>query len=603
MLLSELTPLGGRLALADWGIIAAYLLATTVLGARLAGRQATIRDFFLGGRSLPWWAVSVSIIATEISAVTFVAVPTISYAEQGNLTYLQLAIGAILARIIIGVWFVPRYFEREIYSPYDYMGQRLGGRVKKVATALFMVGAVLGQGARVYVTAFVLGVVTGLDLTTSIWIIGAFSICWTLLGGMTTVIWTDVIQFCVLTLGACLVLGYAISAVGTPVTDVIASSAEAGKFQCLDLRTNPALSYTLWCGLLATPFLNLAAFGTDQVMAQRMFCCRNRRDATKAIIVSSVGIGVALLMLCVGIALYAYFRHEPFMPREAELYHDKNTYLLPIFMVRALPTGIRGLIIAAVFASAISTLDSALAALSQSTVSAFFKARPTGGRRRGRLRKMLSSEVGLSKACVVGWGVVLCLMATACIGIADHYDNAVDLAFALVGYTYGPLLGILLLALLPVKCSDAGLIWAVPMTVLAIFGLSHHDLDVTLIRGLSPIDLADWVVWLGVGVILVLGLLKAADDEKRLAAIVVGALAIVLLHQYRVETDAGDPAGVLAWPWRYPIGTAMTFGLGYCLGRPGHGAQGGGGATRPRRPKHAKKTKRGRPAKARRRRA
>ncbi|MBN2561250.1 MAG: sodium/solute symporter [Phycisphaerae bacterium] len=554
-------------ALADWIIIAAYLLLTTFVGARLAGKQTTIRDFFLGGRKLPWWAISGSIIATEISAVTFIAVPSISFADGGDFTYLQLAIGAVLARIIIGCYFVPRYYQREIYSPYDYMGQRLGTRVKKTTTWLFFVGAVLGQGARVYVTAFVLSVITGFDLTSSIWVIGAFSVCWTLLGGMTTVIWTDVIQFGVLTLGALLTLWYSISAVPGSITEVIRAAADAGKLNCLNLSTDPALPYTLWCGLLATPFLNLAAFGTDQVMAQRMFCCRDQRDATKAIIVSSVGIGVALLMLCVGAALYGYFEHHPFTPEEAELYEAKNTYLLPIFIVRAVPVGVRGIIIAAVFASAVSTLDSALAALAQTTTSAFVKPALARRRARGRLRRTLSSEIGLSKVLVVGWGVVLCLMATACIVIADQYANAVDLALALVGYTYGPLLGILLLAIFPLNRDDAGLAWAVPMTILAIFAMSQHNVLVTLPGALPPFDLTDWIVWIGAGAALLLGLFKLQHDPSRVAA-VVAALFIVLLHHYQAGTDATGKPAYLAFTWSYPIGTVMTFALGYCLGRP-----------------------------------
>ncbi len=568
MSLSTDTGLAGSLAPLDWAIVAAYLLLTTLLGAHLAGKQATIRDFFLAGRRLPWPAVCGSIVATEISAVTFIAAPTISFAVGGDLTYLQLAIGAVLARVIIGLYFVPRYFRQEIYSPYDYLGQCLGPGVKKTTTGLFFVGAVLGQGARVYVTAFVLSVVTGLELTPSIWIIGAFSVCWTLLGGMTTVIWTDVIQFGVLIVGAGLTLWYSVSAAPVSLSEVVAEAADAGKFNFLNTSTDLALPYTLWCGLLATPFLNLAAFGTDQVMAQRMFCCRNQRDATKAIIVSSVSIGVALLMLCVGIALYGYFNHRPFTDQEAALYNSKNTYLLPIFIVRALPVGVRGVIIAAVFASAISTLDSTLAALSQTTVSAFLQQRFKIKRGGGALRKFLASDIGLSKALVVIWGIVLCLMATACIAIAGQYANAVDLALALVGYTYGPLLGIFLLAFLTTKRDASGLVWAVPMTMLAIFGISQHDLTVGSFGPLPSFDLADWVVWIGTGAALVLGLLKAGDCPQRVAAIVAGALAIAWLHAYQAGTDATGAPTYLAFTWTYPIGTIMTFTLGYCLGRP-----------------------------------
>ena len=224
-------------AVIDWVVIAAYLLLTTLIGARLAGKQSTIRDFFLAGRKMPWPAVCGSIIATEISAVTFIGVPAISFAAGGNLTYLQLGVGAILARLIIGLFLVPRYYQREIYSPYDYLGQQLGPRIKTVTTLLFFVGAVLGQGARVYVTAFVLSRIAQIDLSTSIWMIGIFSIGWTLIGGMTTVIWTDVIQFCVLVAGGIFALCYAVGGVPDGISGVLQHAQEAEKFQLFNLST------------------------------------------------------------------------------------------------------------------------------------------------------------------------------------------------------------------------------------------------------------------------------------------------------------------------------------------------------------------------------
>lgn len=557
MMVLSAADLGSRFTWPDWLIIAAYLLLTTVIGARLAGKQATIRDFFLAGRKLPWWAISGSIIATEISAVTFVAVPTISFAAGGNFTYLQWAIGAIAARIIVGLYFVPRYFEREIYSPYDYLQTRLGAGVKKLTTALFLLGAVLGQGARLYVTAFVLSVVTGLGLTPSIWIIGAFSVCWTLMGGMTTVIWTDVIQFVVFTVGAFTALYCAVAAVPGGAGEVLSAARAAGKLQWLDGTLDPAMPYTIWVGLLAMPFLNLAAFGTDQVMAQRMFCCRDRRDAAKAIIASNVSLVLAVVMLAVGVALWAYFRDKPLTPSEAGLLAEQNTYLLPIFIVRAMPVGVRAIVVAAIFAAAISTLDGALTALAQTTLDLLTKLRAAaaGSGAVTRLQHFVSNDIRFSRALVVLWAAVLCLMAMACIVIARQYANAVELAFALVGYTYGPMLGIFALAFLRTRRDYSGLIWAVPMSVLMVFGVYQHG------------ELANWIVWIGVGVILLLALVRSERNPRRVAAIAAGAVAIALLHRYRVEVPLAEPK-YLAFNWSYPIGTTMTFAMGYCLGKP-----------------------------------
>lgn len=552
-----LAELSFRFTWPDWLVIAAYLLATTAIGAKLAGKQATIRDFFLAGRKLPWWAICGSIIATEISAVTFVAVPTISFAVGGNLTYMQWAIGAIIARVIIGLYFVPKYYEREIYSPYDYLETRLGIGVKKLTTALFLLGAVLGQGARLYITAFVLSAVTGLGLTPSIWIIGAFSVCWTWLGGMTTVIWTDVIQFLVFTVGACLALYWALSAVPGGVSEVFSVAQAAGKLQWFDGTADLSMPYTIWIGLLAMPFLNLAAFGTDQVMAQRMFCCRTRRDAAKAIIVSNVGLVLAVVMLAVGIALWAYFKHNPLTAEESAALGKDKTYLLPIFIIRAMPVGVRAIVVAAIFAAAISSLDGALTALAQTGVDQSAKLRARVVRRgSSRWTALLSSDIGFSRALVVGWAVVLCLMGMACIVIARQYANAVELAFALVGYTYGPMLGIFFLAFLPTGRDHSGLVWAVPMSVLMVFGIYQHGVW------------ANWIVWSGVAAFLFLALIRSQGNPARVAAIVVGAMAVALLHRCEVGTTANGEPIYLAFNWSYPVGAAMTFALGYCLGKP-----------------------------------
>ncbi len=215
-----LASLSNQFTWIDWLVVAAYLAFTTWLGAKKAGRQATIRDFFLGGRRLPWWAVSGSIVATEVSALTFVSVPWVVFQPGGNLTYLQLGvIGSTLARIIIGYVLVPAYYEREIYSPYDYMGHRLGTSVRSMTSLLFVLGGLLGQSARIYLTALVISVVLqdqlaalstwlgGNELVWAIIILAGVSIAWTLIGGITTVIWTDVLLFLVFLIGAALALG------------------------------------------------------------------------------------------------------------------------------------------------------------------------------------------------------------------------------------------------------------------------------------------------------------------------------------------------------------------------------------------------------------
>jgi len=570
----------------DWAVIAAYLVLTTLIGAKLAGKQSTIRDFFLAGRKIPWWAISGSIIATEISAVTFIGVPSLSARAGGNMTYLQLAIGAIVARIVVAYVFVPRFYEQEIYSPYDYAGRRLGPRVKTATTALFFVGGVLGQGARVYVTAVMLSVIAGIraehatigggqgDLIVAIWVITLFSIGWTMLGGMTTVIWTDVIQFVVMLGGAVFALYCAISAVPETMSTILTNATAAGKFSALNLSWDWTAEYTLWCGLIATPFLNIAALGTDQVMAQRMFCSKNQAEARKAVLFSLAGLAIPVIMLMMGIAIGQYFEHFPMTPAEAGRYSRQSSSIFPMFIVRAVPIGIRGLIVAAILASAISTLESALAALSQSSVSLLGGSE---GRRTG-LRRIFRNDIHLSKAFVVVWGLILGLMAMGCIQIGQRYNSVVDLALALVAYTLGPLLGVFLLAFLPGRRTDRGLPWAIPLAMLAVFAASVRDLRVGPFGRAGVLenwDLARVIVMGACAAAILIVFIRRTTDLPSVAIIVCTALAIVGLHHadYGMTTltqadgSVRQVAKTLAFPWNFPIGTIITLAVGWVLGR------------------------------------
>ena len=188
------------------------------------------------------------------------------------------------------------------------------------------------------------------------------------------------------------------------------------------------MSYTFWVAILSIPFVNLASFGTDQVMTQRLFCCRNERDAAKATIVSSVAILIALLMLLVGVALYVYFQFKPFTPGETALFELDDTYLLPIFIVRALPIGVRGLVVAAIFAAAVSTLESALAALAQTTSGPILKRLEKSARdKKSRRSAFWRNEVVVSKALVAVWGAVLCLVAWRCVLLAQQHETTINL--------------------------------------------------------------------------------------------------------------------------------------------------------------------------------
>jgi SSS family transporter len=587
----------------DWSVVLGYLAVTTLLGGLLAGRQATIRDFFLGGRKLPWPAVAGSIIATEISAVTFVGVPAIAYASGGNMTYFQLGVfGMILSRIIVGYVFVPAYYAREIYSPYDYMGNQLGGQVRTMTTCLFSLGGMLAQGVRVYLTAVVLDLIVGESffgriatatgthtITWSIIVIGLVAIAWTLMGGITTVIWTDVLLFLVFFIGGIIALVVIVAKLPGDMFEGFRTFLDAGlaaeesgpwgKFTFFDFDRSPAANYTIWTATIAATWIGLGSFGTDQLMAQRMFCCKSEREARKAIILSGAGQIIAALMLLVGIGLFVFYKFHPLDPQAIGLLKEEPNRIFPIFIIQQLPTGITGLLIAGIFAAAISSLDSILAALSQTTISAFYL--PWRRRRGDTAGETDHHVVFLSRVLVVVWGILLCVMAYVAIEARDKFPMVVDLALSMASYTWGALLAGFLLAFLKLPIDGRGFMWAAPMSVLMVFAVVWHDPSWTR-----------HVCWITATVLLISWLWyqtrwQGARIVPPLAqtCILVAGLAMILLVNYfgylGTETEIDPETGqktikyvTIAWPWLTPIGSIVAFAFGCLLaGRKGPAVQ------------------------------
>ncbi len=496
----------------DWAVIVGYLALTTLVGHALRGRQASIRDFFLGGRSLPWPAVCGSIIATEISGVTFIGVPGTLFALNGNFTYLLWGIGSLVGRVLVAVYFVPVYYEREIYSPYDYIGARLGRRAKALATILFTLGSILAQSVRVLVAAIPLQVVTGLDISWCIITIGLFAIGWTLMGGMRTVIWTDVMQFALFTLGGLLALGWVISGLNGGWTEFWQTADSFGRLQIWDARLQAHLEFTIWVAIFAVPFQNLSVFGVDQLNAQRMFCCKNAQAARKALIFSTVGVLLTLLMLAVGAALFVHYHNNPFSQSEARILFPadspqaaleqmqqapllahpetgaesnihkpaKPDYVFPMWITTVLPVGLSGLILAGVFAAAVSSLDSILAALSQTTLSLIYHPEE---RSADELQSL--GLVWKSRLLVIIWGIVLTLF-TFLLYAASEGIPILPLAFGMTSYTVGPLLGLFLCSLWGIGSLRGAAVGCVISILLVLF--MRTDVWVLWQKAGLPID-------------------------------------------------------------------------------------------------------------------
>jgi Na+/proline symporter len=406
----------------------------------------------------------------------------------------------------------------------------------------------------VYIAAKALQVVTGTDIATSVLIIGAVSIVWTVMGGITTVIWTDAIQFVLFAGGAVAALGFVHVAVDGGLGAALVEGWRAGKLNLLNLNLNAKEAYTLWCGLFATGFLTLASHGTDQLMAQRMFTCRDQAGARKAVVWSSVSQLVTVALMLVGLGLFVYYRHVPFSAPGQVIVDDDSMKVFAVYIVTVMPPLLSGLMMAALFATAISTLDSTLAALAQATVATVY---------RPFLRPRASDAhyVRAARLIVVLWGVLLTAFALYCDSIAQRFGDLIQFALAMAAYTYGALLGTFLLAFLPTRRDDLGLMWGVPLSILTVFALNWHQ------------PASQWLV-AAACLLLVIQAFRHLGDQPHKVLYVGLAAGLVLVISMAVvgRTESGAPVHVsLAFPWHFPIGTAMTFGLGYLVGnrRPG----------------------------------
>ncbi|WP_164102185.1 sodium:solute symporter family transporter [Candidatus Laterigemmans baculatus] len=353
----------------DAAIVLLYVAATLAMGVWIGRSSNTLSGFLVGGRSLPWLAVLGSIIATETSAVTFLSVPGITFAEDGNFGFLQLALGFILGRFIVIGWLLPSYFKGEIFTAYDVLHQRFGGLTQRTASLIFLITRTVADGLRLYLTGLVLEKVTGIDTSICIAAIGAATIVYATLGGIKSVVWNDCIQLIVYLAGAVAAIWVIASGLPGGLQEIVDSGRASEKFQWIRGSFSLA-SANLWAGVIGGSFISLASHGTDQMMVQRLLCARNRRGAALALGGSGPLVFLQFaLFLFVGVALAAHYQH---LGTEVTLEKDE---VFARFIVDVMPMGLCGLTLAAVFSVAMSTLSSSLSSSASAVVNDFLKPR------------------------------------------------------------------------------------------------------------------------------------------------------------------------------------------------------------------------------------
>jgi len=423
------------LRLLDLAIVFGYLAGVVAAGAFFARRQKTTAQYFLGGRNVPWWAISASIVATETSTITFISVPGLIYSQGGDFGFLQLVFGYLLGRAVISVLLIPSYFRRELLTVYQLLQTRFGGAVKALAAGLFVTMRTVADGVRLLLTAFVLAAVyaafsggAGVDaaVIASILILGVVMILFTFFGGMEAVIWIEVVQLGIYLAGAIAAAMVLLAKIPGGWDAARALGEAHGKFRLFHFEWDLTRPFTFWSGLIGGCFLTMSTHGTDQYLVQRYLCTDRPRRAKAALLTSGLVVLAQFIgFLLIGLLLFAFYR--PFEHGWA-LTGDR---VFPDFITRHLPSGISGLVVAAIFAAAMS---SSLNSIAATAVTDLY--RPLVPRRDDRHYLTVSR-----------WLTLLAGVAQIAVALAIRHmtRSALDAALSVASILNGPVLGVFLL--------------------------------------------------------------------------------------------------------------------------------------------------------------
>jgi SSS family transporter len=431
-----------HLALGDWLVIVAYLAGILAFGLWSGRGQKNTRDYFLGSKNMPWWGVGFSIVATETSALTFIGVPAMAYGPD-HLTFIQIILGYVIARIILALVLVPHYFKGEIYSPYQLFAQAFGPAARRTAGGLFLLAGMLAAGVRVYVTCIPLQLMLGLSEGQIFGVILVFvvlALTYTFFGGVKSAVWVEAVQFLIFLTGGLFALFYIPTLVEGGLAGAFSRAADGGKLEWLNAAFSLGRPFNLWMGLIGATFLVLSSHGADQLIVQRVLTCKSVSEGRRALVLSAVLIfPLFLIFLLTGVMLWVYYQQFPNLPialPEARPGVNKNDYIFPIFILTMVPPGLRGCLLVAILAAAMSSVSAALSALASVFTMDFYK---------GLVRAVHDEAhyLRFSKGATLGWAVLIVSVAV----LTSQVESVLNAAFALNGLTSGAMLGGLILTL------------------------------------------------------------------------------------------------------------------------------------------------------------
>lgn len=423
----------------DYVIIVVFLIGSALFGMLIGGKQKTVKDYFLGSKEIPWWAVCFSIVAAETSTLTFISIPGLAYLT--NLNFLQVTFGYLVGRIIVAAILLPAYSKGELKTAYTFLENRFGGKTRSFASIIFLFTRTAADGVRLFATAIPLKLMLNIDYPLAIAIIAVITLVYTYTGGMKGVIWVDVMLMFIYLGGAILSAVYLLNLIPGGWGAVTTASLAGNKFSVFNLGFENGISgffsqpYTLLGGLIGGAFLSMASHGTDQLIVQRLLSTKSLRDGQKAIVGSGVIVIIQFaIFLLVGVMLYAFYGKLDF----------KSDEIFPLFIINVLPAGISGIIVAGLFAAAMSTLAGSMTSLASSTMHDLYI--PFFGKNLDDQK-----QLRISRMFTIFWAGMLVISA---ILFMESSRAVVEIALSIASFTYGGLLGTFLLGILNKKAKQ-----------------------------------------------------------------------------------------------------------------------------------------------------
>lgn len=434
----------------DLAVLMVYLVGVTAWGAWLGRGQTGGTDYFLGNRELPWMAVMLSVVATETSTLTFLSLPGVAY--MGTLAFLQLTLGYLVGRMVISVLLLPSYFRGELATAYALLETRFGTRARRFTSAIFMVTRLLADSVRLFATAIPLALVTGWPYPVSIAVIGGLTLIYTYFGGIKAVVWVDALQMGLYLLGA-LVAAIALqSLVQGGWGEILTTTAAEGKLALFDFQTSLSVPYTFWAGLAGGAFLTMGSHGTDQLIVQRLLTCKDLKASQRALVGSALAVMAQFLVfLLVGLGLWVFYQGRAF---------ERSDEIFALFIVDHLPPGVTGLLIAGIFAAAMSSLSSSINSLASASAYDFWA--PSAGAVGDEARTLRAG-----KAFTLLWAVLLVAGAVVFIPLSRG-TTAVEVALGIASVVYGGLIGAFALGVMSRRADERSAILGIALGIGAV---------------------------------------------------------------------------------------------------------------------------------------